>query len=300
MEWLNYHHLLYFWVVAREGSVTRASRELRLAKPTISNQIHQLEKVLGQQLMEKRGRNLVLTDAGRVAFDYADQIFNLGKDFMAALRGQRGSLGQKLVVGVADILPKPVVRRLLEPALRLSPAVRLICREDRRVDEFLSELALHSLDLVLSDSPANAGLGIRAFSHQLGDCGTTVFAAPRLAARLRPGFPRSLERAPCLMPGAHSLLRRGVDQWLKAEQIVPQIVAEFDDSALMNVFGQDGEGAFFGPSLIEEEVERRYRVRPVGRIPTLRQRFYAITGDRRIKHPATLAITQSARKDLFA
>lgn len=296
---LNYHHLHYFWTVARAGGITRASRELRVSKPTISSQLRQLELVLGRDLFEKRGREIALTEAGRLAFEYANRIFGLGEEMVQVFRHDAEPFSQKLVVGVADILPKAVVGKLLEPALKLDPPVRIVCREDRRVEEFVAELGLHTLDIVLSDSPLSPGLGLRAFSHLLGECGTTVFATGRLG-KLQGAFPRSLEGAPCLMPGAHSVLRRAVDEWLRVERIAPRIVAEFDDGALMNVFGQNGAGFFFGPSVLEREIEQLYRVRAVGAISALRQRFYAITGERRIKHPAALAITQSARKDLFS
>ncbi len=299
MEWLNYHHLLYFWVVAKEGSVVRASEELRLAHPTISGQIHRLEEVLGEKLFARRGRNLVLTEAGRVAFRYADEIFSLGREFVDTLKGRAGGKPLRLVVGVADVLPASLVRRFLEPALRLGQPVQIICRADKSVQEFIAELALHRVDVVIADGPAGAGSPIRAFSHPLGDCGTTFFAAPKLAAKIRRKFPRSLDGTPFLLPGARSMARRALEHWLDAEGIRPQFVAELDDTALAKDFGEDGLGVFAAPSVIETEVLHHYRVRVVGRSETVRQQFYAISVERKIKHPAVVAICEAARQDIF-
>jgi LysR family transcriptional activator of nhaA len=299
MEWLNYHHLLYFWTVAKEGTVARASQELRLAQPTISGQIHRLESVLGQKLFERKGRNLVLTDVGRVVYRYADEIFSLGREMLGALEGQAGR-PMRLVVGVADVLPKMIVRLLLEPALKMAPAVRVVCREDRAVEEFVAELGVHAIDVVLADAPVGPGVQVRAFNHLLGECGTTFFATRPLARTLRRGFPRSLRQAPCLLPGAKSASRRALDQWFYAHDVQPAIVGEFDDSALMHVFGEEGIGFFAGPTVIEAEIRRRFRVQVVGRADGLRQRFYAISIERKLKHPAVVAISESARRDLFA
>jgi LysR family transcriptional activator of nhaA len=299
MEWLNYHHLLYFWMVAKEGTVARASKELRLAQPTISGQIHRLESVLGQKLFERKGRNLVLTDVGITAYRYADEIFSLGRELMGAVEGNAG-LPMRLVVGVADVLPKIIVRLLLEPAMKMGPAVRLVCREDRAVEEFVAELAVHALDVVLADAPVGPGVQVRAFSHLLGECGTTFFATGSLVRTLRRGFPRSLSGVPCLLPGAKSTARRALDQWFYAQDVQPTIVGEFDDSALMHVFGEEGVGFFAGPTVIEKEIRRRFHVGVVGRAAGLRQRFYAISVERKLKHPAVVAISESARRDLFA
>ena len=299
MDWLNYHHLLYFWMVAREGSIARASGELRLAPQTVSGQIHRLEDALGEKLLARRGRHLALTEAGRIAFGYAEEIFSLGREFVDTLKGRRKGRPLRLVVGIADVLPKLVVRRLLEPAFALRHPVRVICREDKSVEEFVAELAAHKLDVVLADAPMSPGMPVRAFTHLLGECGTTFFAAARLAAACRRGFPRSLGAAPCLLPGANSTLRRGLDQWLSSRDLRPTIVGEFDDSALMNVFGQDGAGVFAAPTVIESEIRRRHRVQVVGRVGAIRNRFYAISVERKLTHPAVIAIRESARKDLF-
>ena len=254
MEWLNYHHLQYFWVVARQGSIVRASEELHLAHPTISGQIHKLEEVLGEKLFARRGRNLVLTEAGRVAFRYADEIFSLGREFADTLKGRATGRPLRLVVGVADVLPASLVRRFLEPAFRLGQPVRVICRADKSVDEFVAELALHRVDVVLADGPAASGIPVRTFSHRLGECGTSFFAARKLATSLKRRFPGSLDGVPFLLPGAPSTVRRSLEQWLASHDVRPVVVAEFDDSALAKSFGVEGMGVFATPTVIESEV----------------------------------------------
>ncbi len=299
MEWLNYHHFLYFWMVAREGSIARAGKELRLAEPTISGQIRRLEEVLGEKLFRREGRRLVLTEVGRVAFRYADEIFPLGREFLETVRGHGTGRPLRLVIGVTDALPKAIVHRLLEPALRLEEPVCLICREDRSLEGFLAELAVHGLDLVLADAPAGPGLPVRLFSHLLGECGTSFFASGRAAARLRKKFPGSLDGAPFLLPGRNAALRRTLEGWFETQKLRPRIVGEIDDSALVKVFGEVGLGVFAGPSAIEAEVLKRYRLRVIGRVSTIRQRFYAISAERRLSHPAVVAIADAARKVIF-
>ena len=300
MEWLNYHHLLYFWVVAKEGSIVRASEQLRLAHPTISGQIHRLEENLGEKLFARRGRNLVLTEVGRVAFRYADEIFSLGRELIDTLKGRASGKPLRLTVGVADVLPPSLVRRFLDPAFRLGHAVQIVCRADKSVEEFIAELALHRVDVVIADGPAGPGIPIRAFSHLLGECGTTFFAAARLAASTRRKFPRSLDGTPFLLPGAPSAVRRALEQWFNSQDIHPRVVGEFDDSALAKDFGTEGMGIFAAPTVIEAEVRKQYRVRVVGRSDAVRQQFYAISIERKIRHPAVVAVCEAARKDLFA
>jgi len=299
MEWLNYHHLLYFWSVAKHGSIVRASEELHLAHPTISGQIHRLEDVLGEKLFVRRGRNLALTEAGRVAFRYADEIFSLGREFVDTLKGRSTGRPLRLVVGVADVLAPSLVRRFLQPAFRLGQEVQVICRADKSVEEFIAELALHRVDVVIADGPAGPGVAVRAFNHLLGECGTTFLAAARLAASARRRFPRSLGGRRFLMTKAPSAVRRTLEQWFDAQGIRPKIVAEFDDSALAKDFAQEGIGVFAVPTVIEAEVRRQYRVRLVGRAPAVRQQFYAISVERKIKHPAVAAVCETARKDIF-
>jgi LysR family transcriptional regulator, transcriptional activator of nhaA len=300
MEWFNYHHLLYFWVVAKEGSIVRASEELRLAHPTISGQIHRLEESLGEKLFVRQGRHLVLTESGRVAFRYADEIFSLGREFIDTLKGRAAS-GRplRLVVGVADVLPPSLVRRFLEPAFGLGGAVQVICRADKSVEEFIAELVLHRVDVVIADGPAGHSTAVRAFNHLLGECGTTFFAAPKLAAKVKRRFPESLDGVPFLLPGAPSAVRRSLEQWFTAQHVKPTIVAEFDDSALAKDFGRAGMGVFAVPSVIEAEVRSDYGVSVVGRAAAVRQQFYALSVERKIKHPAVAAICNAARRDIF-
>jgi LysR family transcriptional regulator, transcriptional activator of nhaA len=300
MEWLNYHHLLYFWAVARYGTVVRASTELRLAQPTISGQVRRLEKVLGQQLFDRVGRKLVLTAAGRTVFRYADEIFSLGRDLMGTLKGEISTRPMRLTVGVSDALPRELVQRLLEPAFQIGHPIQLVCREDRVVEDFLGALAGQELDLVLADRPLGPGINVNGYNHLLGGSGTTFLGTPKLARSCRRGFPRSLQGVPCLLPGSHVTVRRALDQWFDAAKVRPTIVAEFDDSALMHSFGAEGKGIFPAPSVFEAELRRLHKVEVVGHVKSLRQNFYAISVDRRVAHPAVTAIIKAAQRDIFA
>lgn len=298
MEWLNYHHLLYFWTVAKEGSVARACEKLRLAQPTISGQLRMLEDALGEKLFERSGRRLVLTEMGHVVYRYADEIFGLGRELMDTVKGRPTGRPARLTVGITDAMPKLIVRLLLEPALQLGEPVRLQCVEDRP-DQLLSKLALHEIDVVLADAPLGSGTGIRAYHHLLGECGITFFAAPKLARAHKKAFPKSLEGAPMLLPTDQTVLRRSLEGWFEAQEVRPFIVAEIEDSALLKSFGQDGVGVFVSPTVIEDQVVRQYEVEVVGRTDEVRERFYAISVERKLKHPAVVAITESARRDLF-
>ena len=300
MDWLNYHHLHYFWVVAKEGSIARASKELRLAHPTISAQIHRLEDVLGEKLFERQGRQLVLTDFGRVAQRYAEEIFSLGREFLETAKGRPSGRPIRLVVGISDALPKAIVYRILEPAFRLKEPVRVVGREDRSTEAFMGELAMHAVVVVLSDAPAGPGTSVRAFSHLLGECGTAFFAAPELAKSCRKRFPRSLDGVPFILPGGNSGLRRELEQWFDSLNVRPKVVAELDDPALAKVVGEAGLGVFAVADVAEKEVLQRYNVQLVGRVEDLRHRFYAISLERKIRHPAVVAISDAARKHIFA
>lgn len=300
MEWLNYHHLLYFWMVAKHGSITRASAELRLAHPTISGQIHRLEEVLGEKLFSRSGRNLVLTDSGRIAFRYADEIFALGQEFRDTLKGRSTGKPLRLVVGVSDVIAKSMVHRILEPAFQLRDKVRITCREARSADSFMGELAIHAIDVVLADAPAGPGTPVRTFSHPLGECGTSFFAAPQLARTCRKGFPGSLDGVPVLLPSSDSTFRRALDEWLQSHDIRPEIVAELDDLALAFVLGETGLGVLAAPDVIEKELRQRYGLQLVGRAKDIRQRFFAISVERKIRHPGVAAICEVARKKIFA
>lgn len=297
MEWLNYHHLLYFWTVAKEGSIARACDRLLLAQPTISGQLRLLEKTLGDKLFVKVGRRLTLTETGQVVYRYADEIFSLGREMVDAVRGRPTGRPLELVVGIADVLPKLVSFRLLRPALSSPLPVRLVCREDKP-DRLMAELAVHELDLVLSDAPMNPGLKVRAFNHLLGECGVTIMGTARLAKKFRRNFPQSLAGAPWLLPTANTSLRRSLDEWFDSHNIRPDVRSEFEDSALLKVFGQEGVGVFAVPTVVEGEVRRQYGVARIGRLEEIKERFYAISPERKLKHPAILAISKVARETL--
>jgi LysR family transcriptional activator of nhaA len=298
VEWLNYHHLYYFWVVAREGSIARARAELRLAQPTISGQLRLLEEALGEKLFERAGRGLVLTEVGRAVYRYADEIFSLGKELVDTVKGRPTGRPARLVVGIDDVMPKLVVRRLLEPALHLEQPVHLVCREET-TERLLVELAAHTIDVVLSDAPLGAGTSVRVYGHLLGECAVSFFAERRLAASYQKNFPASLDGAPMLLPTEGTALRRSLDQWFAAHGIRPKIAAEFDDSALLNAFGHDGLGIFPAPSVLEGTFQQQYGARLLGRVDDLKERFYAFSTERRIKHPAVAAICQAARNEIF-
>jgi LysR family transcriptional activator of nhaA len=295
---LNYHHLLYFHATAREGTMTAAAKKLRLAQPTLSGQIKQLEDMLGEPLFERRGRRLELTEAGRTVYHYADEIFGLGQELLQAVRGRPVGRPLRFAVGVADTLPKLAVYRLLEPVLRLPGGTRLDVR-DGDIHALLVDLGAHRLDLLLTDAPLPAGSGIRAYSHALGECGVTFFARRDLAQALAPTFPRSLDGARMLLPGQGSPLRRGLDEWLDRLSIVPDVVGEIGDSALIKTFGQAGAGAFAAPTAVAGEVERQYDVVAFGTTDDVRERFWGISAERRVRHPAVSAVVEGARK-LFA
>jgi LysR family transcriptional activator of nhaA len=298
MEWLNYHHLLYFWLAAREGGVGRASEELRLAPSTVSAQIRALENSLDEKLFRRVGRRLELTDVGRTVYRYADEIFGLGRELLDTVKDRPTGRPMRLVVGVADVLPKLVVRRLLQPAFELDVPVRVTCLDGKRA-ALLSELAVHRLDVVLSDAPVDSHLSVRAFSHLLGECGVVLAATATLAKRHRRRFPQSLDGAPLLMPTVGSMLRRSLEQWIETAGVRPAVVGEFEDSALLTAFGQAGVGLFPVPEVVADEVCKQYGVRIVGRLPDVRERFYAISAERRLKHPAVVAVSSEAREKLF-
>jgi LysR family transcriptional regulator, transcriptional activator of nhaA len=299
MSWLNYHHLLYFWTVAKEGGVTEAAEKLRLAQPTLSSQIRSLELSLGTKLFEKRGRRLALTDAGRTAFRYADEIFGLGKEMQNVLAGRDVNRTPILSVGISDALPKLMVKRLLEPALKLNEPLRMDLREDR-TERLLTQLSTHEIDLVLADQPLPAQSAIKAFSHLLGECGVVFFGAPDLRAKHSGRFPNCLNAAPVLLPAANTAMGRALDQWFESENIRPKIIGRFDDSALMKTFAQSGHGFFAGPEAIAREIERQYQVKRLGAAQGVREQIYALSLDRRLRHPAVIAISESAKLRIFA
>jgi LysR family transcriptional activator of nhaA len=298
MDSLNYSHLLYFWTVAREGSVTKACEKLLLAQPTISGQVRKLERSLGKKLFTRSGRNLVLTETGRVVFRYAEEIFSLGQELGDTLKGNPASRTSRLHVGIADVVPKLIAFQILKPALEMMPPVQIVCHEDKS-ERLLADLALHELDIVLADAPLGPSVRILAFNHLLGDCGTSIMGTPNYAKKLRKGFPKSLEGAPFLLPTLNTAMRRSLDQWFHRERIRPLVRAEFGDSALLKTFGQAGVGLFAVPSAIEVEVQRQYGVQLVGRLETVREQYYVISVEKKLRHPAVLAISDTARQDLF-
>jgi LysR family transcriptional activator of nhaA len=299
MDTLNYHHLRYFWVVAREGGLVAAGKVLRLSHPTLSAQIHALEDQLGEKLFTRVGRRLVLTELGRTVFRYAEEIFSLGRELVDTVQGRLGGQPLRLDVGVADVVPKLVVRRLLEPALRLPEPVRLVCHE-ASLEQLLADLSQHALDVVIADAPVPTGSAVRAYNHLLGETGVSFFGTAALVKARQRGFPGSLDGAPMLLPIENLTLRRALNQWFDRHSLRPRVVAEFEDSALLKVFGGDGLGLFAAPTAVEREVKAQYGVELLGRTDEVRERFYAISVERRLKHPAVVAVSDAARHRLFA
>ena len=297
MAWLNYHHLLYFWTVARNGSIARAAEELRLSQPTISNQLKTLEGALDVKLFERRGRRLVLTDTGRTVQRYADEIFRTGRELQLAVKGLPTGQRQRLAAGVADVIPKMVAERLLRPAYEQVKDLTLSCREGP-LPQLMAALSLHELDVVLSDTPSGE-TKVRAFSHLLGESGVVFLAAPPLAAGLRRRFPRTLDGAPALLPAPGTALRRALEAWFDAQAETPLVAGEFDDTALLKAFGRRGLGFFAAPSFIEDEVAAQFRVQAVGRTDDVRERYYAVSVERRLRHPAVVALAEAARRETF-
>lgn len=298
MEWLNYHHLLYFWTAAKEGGIARAAEKLRLSQPTISAQIRLLEGSLGERLFQRQGRTLVMTEVGRVVYGYADEIFGIGNEMLETLRGRPAGRPLQLAVGVANAVPKLIAYRLLRPAVDSKEPIYVVCREDN-AEHLTTQLATHALDVVIADAPAPPHLRVKVFNHPLGESDIAFFAPARLATRLRRRFPKSLSGAPMLVPTANAALRRGLEEWFERENLRPHLAGEFEDSALMKVFGQGTGVAFPAPAVIAADVCRFYGVKEIGRTSAVRERYYAISAERRLKHPGVLAITSAARDELF-
>ncbi|OWY27756.1 transcriptional activator NhaR [Herbaspirillum robiniae] len=297
MAALNYKHLHYFWTVAKSGGVARASERLHLTAQTISGQIALFEESLGYKLFNRVGRRLELNDEGRMVFDYADRIFTIGEELEEALRFRPGGRALQLRVGVADAVPKAIAYLLLESALAMEEPIRIVCREGK-LDALLGELAIHRLDIVIADSPMPANIDVRGFHHLLGECDTSFFATPDLAKRYKKGFPASLDGAPFLMPGEDAAVRPRLLRWFEKEKVRPQIAGEFDDGALLLAFGDAGAGIFAAPAAIAAQVRRQYGLVEIGRTDAVREQFYAISVERRLTHPAVLAIQSSARDNL--
>lgn len=299
MEWLNYHHLLYFWMVAREGGLAPAGKVLRLSQSALSGQIKRLEETLGHPLFERRGRRLEMTENGRIVFKYADEIFGLGREMLDTIRGRPTSRALRLTVGISDVVPKLLVRTLLEPAFRHEGGLALTCKEDR-FDRLLAELSLDTVDVVIADAPVPPDASVRAYNHLLGESTVTLLAPPALAPAMRRSFPTSLDGARLLLPTPGCTLRRSLDAWFEEMDVRPLVVADAEDSALLKAFAADGMGAVFVPTAIAKVVARRYGLVEVSEVTSVRERFYAISAERRLVHPAVLAIRASARDALFA
>ena len=298
MNWLNYHHLLYFWTVAKQGGLGKAAENLRLSSSTVSTQIGRLEESLGHKLFERQGRKLVLTDAGQVVYRYADEIFLLGREIFDSLRDQPAKRPLKVHIGIAEVIPKLLAKKFLMPVLQLSDDVQLICHENRS-DRLLAELSIHNLDVVLTDTPVGSLAKVRAYNHLLGESGIMLFAAEPLARKYRRNFPASLKNAPFLLPAVGTALRGQLANWFDAHEVRPRIVGEFEDSALLKVFGQQGLGVFAAPVVIRSEVKKQYGVREIGLIEGQTEQFYAISVEKKLKHPAVVAIAETAKNQLF-
>jgi LysR family transcriptional activator of nhaA len=296
---LNFKHLHYFYAVAKSGAINRAAEKLHLAPQTLSGQLAQFEQRLGVALFRRAGRRLELTETGRLALSYAEELFQVSAELEEVLRGNLEERALPFRVGIADVVPKSIAHRLLAPTLALAEPVRLVCREDR-LDRLLAELAIHRLDMVLADRPMPPGMDVKGYSHPLGECGVAFFAAPDLAARLGDAFPHNLDGAPLLIPGEDSALRAPLTRWLERKGVRPRIVGEFDNSALMKAFGQAGAGVFPAPLASELDVERQYGAVKLGETKEIKERFFVISVERRIAHPAVRAVSEGAHGGVFA
>ena len=298
MKNLNLKHLRYFWVVASNGSIANASEVLHLTPQTISGQLKELEQQAGSRLSQKSGRNLVLTETGQLVFNYADEIFRLSNELQEVLDGHNPASELTLNVGIAMVVPKLLAYRVFEPVLGMDDPVRLVCTESPFTD-LLADLSVHKLDLVLADSPLGPGLNVRAYNHPLGESGISFFTRESETLQYRDNFPQSLDGSPVLMPTMNCALRRSLELWFERIKVRPVVVAEFDDRALMKAFGEAATGIFTSPTVVESDVLNKYSVKVIGRTNEVKERFYAISAERKIKHPAISAITESARVDLF-
>jgi LysR family transcriptional activator of nhaA len=298
MERINYQHLYYFWTVAKHGNISAACEELHLAQPTVSTQLTLFEHNIGSKLLIKQGRKLVLSDTGRAVFHYAEEIFSLGRELTQVLKGRNSERGLRLNLGISDALPKLLAYQLIKPLLNLPSGVQLQCWEDK-TDRLLIELALHSVDLVISDMPATAACGTRVFNHFLGESPVGIFASPELAIQYRANFPHNLKGAPFILPTTNTALRRSLDLWFDDLEISPNIQAEIEDSALIKTFGMGGSGLFFSPMAVASSIEQQYRVELLGIAKPVMERFYIVTAQRRIKHPLIQVILEQAGRGLL-
>lgn len=298
MRHLNYTHLLYFWTVAREGSVARAAEVLSLTPQTISGQIKLLEETIGHPLFHRVGRGLALTETGEVVRQYADEIFTLGAELTHRVKTEKAFVTTTFNVGIVDSIPKLIALRILEPAFKLEESLKVVCVEGS-LDKLLADLAIHRLDLVISDRSLPSGMGVKAYSHPLGDCTVSFFASKSIARKYRQKFPESLNDAPTLMPMSESAVRRNLDEWFDQNNIRPNVIAEFSDSALLKAFGEAGFGIFPAPTAISNEISSMYHASCLGEISTVSEQFFAISPERKLRHPAVVALTEHSRNRLF-
>ena len=298
METLNYHHLQYFWRVVRAGGVNQAARELHVSGPAVSAQLKELQEFLGEPLFTRSGRRLVLTDMGRTVHDYADEIFSLGRELLDTVRNRPTGRPIRVDIGIADVLPKMIAQWLIEPALKLRESVRIVCREAAS-QQLLARLATLELDVVLSDAPADPSRTFRAYNHLLGESGVDFVGVGRAVKRLKGSFPQCLSGAPMLLPTDNTSLRRDLDYWFEMKNVRPLIVGEFEDYALLRAFGQSGTAVFPVPAVFARELRRQDKIQRVGSTQDVKLRFYAISAERKIQHPAVVAICESARRQLF-
>ena len=299
MEWLNYHHLRYFWTVARKGGVRKAAEELHVSQPSISAQLRLLEESLGQKLFRRSGRNLVLTETGQLVLNYADEIFSAGRELMNAVKQRPGKHPMRVNIGLTDAFPKLIAFQILRAAFRSEAAVHMICREGE-IGPLVSHLQAHRLDIVLADEPASSALKAKTFNHRLGRSGITFCAVPSLAAKLRRNFPQSLNGAPALLPTQNMGMRAALETWFDSKAIRPRLVGEFEDSALMEVCSTGGRGFTAVHTVVDRAALKHFGLRVIARVDECGTDFYAITAERRVKHPAAVAITEHAYSSVFA
>ena len=298
MEWLNFHHLRYFWTVAKKGSVRKAAEELHISQPSISAQLKLLEEALGEKLFERSGRNLVLSEVGQLVLSYADEIFSAGRELLSAVKQRPGNRALRLNVGMTDALSKLIAFEILKPAFRISPPVHVVCRQ-AEIGPLVGQLAAHRLDIVLADEPASSSLKTKTFNHRLGRSGVTFCAVPTIAAKLRRNFPRSLDEAPALLPSTNMGMRGALDKWFDAQGVRPRLVGEFEDSALMEVAASGGLGFSTVHTVVDAAALRHYGLKVIAKVEECGSDFYAITAERRLKHPAVMAITEHANTQIF-
>lgn len=299
MRHLNYNHLLYFWTVAREGSIAKAAESLHLTPQTISGQLKMLEETIGEPLFQRVGRGLVITEMGRVVEQYADEIFSLGSELTHRIKSKQPGTPTTFNVGIVNSIPKLIAYKILEPALQLEDPIKMVCLEND-LDNLLGDLAVHKLDLVLSDRSVPTGLNVKAYSHELGSSDLSFFGTQDLIDEYHVDgdFPKNLDNAPVLLPMSDHMIRRGLDDWFDQKNISPNLIAEFDDSALLKVFGEAGKGFFPAPTAMKHQVETMYNVKTVGEIKEVTERFFVISPERKLKHPAVVSITEAARFSL--